>query len=161
MDRIEPKFVNTNDEDNILSHEPEKNKNIHYPLANAGVRYIAQIIDGIIALLIFVSLTYLVKLYGLKSTQLDLITVGIPIMYYLFCDALPNGQSLGKIIFKISVISKKTGNDCNLLQSFLRNITTPFLGWLDAIFILTKSKRRIGDYLAGTIVVKKDSKAAD
>ncbi len=39
-------------------------------------------------------------------------------------------------------------------QSFMRNITTPFLNVLDWIFIFFGSRKRLGDMLASTIVIR-------
>jgi uncharacterized RDD family membrane protein YckC len=74
--------------------------------------------------------------------------------YYLFSDALPNGQSLGKKLLGMSVIDERSYLNCNLYQSFMRNITTPFLNVLDWIFIFFGSRKRLGDMLASTIVIR-------
>ncbi|MGB1009201.1 MAG: RDD family protein, partial [Thiolinea sp.] len=78
------------------------------------------------------------------------LTIGLG--YFLFNDALPNGQSLGKKLLKIRTISNNTGNSCSIIQSFLRNITTP-LGIFDWIFIFSRSRRRLGDLIASTAVI--------
>lgn len=82
------------------------------------------------------------------------IGLALGIIYFLLCDALPNGQSVGKILLNIQVVGKKTLTPCSVTQSFFRNITFP-LGILDWIFIFFGEHRRLGDFIASTIVVKK------
>ncbi|WP_236408470.1 RDD family protein, partial [Pseudomonas gessardii] len=65
--------------------------------------------------------------------------------YYLFSDAMPNGQSLGKKLLGVSVIDERSYISCSLFQSFMRNIITPFLSFIDWVFIFwggTKTARR-------------------
>lgn len=82
-------------------------------------------------------------------------SVSIAAIYLIFSDALPNGQSLGKKLLGMSVVCKNSGKSCSLWQAFVRNILTPAIGVFDAVFILAKRRQRIGDMMAGTIVVLK------
>ena len=83
----------------------------------------------------------------------NLIIIGLPFSYFVFADALPNGQSLGKIPLGICVVSKTTGKPCTVFQSFARNVLTPVLGVVDAILILGEKRQRLGDRFANTIVI--------
>jgi len=88
---------------------------------------------------------------GKEASILIAVTIGV--IYFLFSDALPNGQSIGKMLLKIKVVNKETMQPYSLLQSFLRNITFP-LDIFDWFFIFFGSDRRLGDFMASTIVVK-------
>ncbi|WP_372242089.1 RDD family protein [Pseudomonas sp. Fl4BN1] len=73
--------------------------------------------------------------------------------YFLFCDALPNGQSLGKRLFKMSVVGFPYGPPCTVLQSALRNVPKALFSILDGVFVFFGFRRRLGDMLARTVVV--------
>ena len=123
-------------------------------LAHPGKRYQGQFIDGLVSVLLFGLGIYLTRLWGLDGDLVDLIIIAIPFSYFVFSDALPNGQSLGKIPLGIRVVSKTTGESCSLLQSFARNVLTPVLGVLDAVLILGKKRQRLGDKMANTVVIR-------
>ncbi|AOE65547.1 hypothetical protein A7317_00660 [Pseudomonas fluorescens] len=73
--------------------------------------------------------------------------------YYLFCDALPNGQSLGKRVCRTAVVGYPYPTNCTLFQSFLRNFPKMLFIVLDGLFVLFGLRRRLGDMLAKTIVI--------
>ncbi|WP_342308700.1 RDD family protein [Pseudomonas fluorescens] len=73
--------------------------------------------------------------------------------YYLFCDALPNGQSLGKRVCRTAVVGYPCPTNCTLFQSFLRNFPKMLFIVLDGLFVLFGLRRRLGDMLAKTIVI--------
>ncbi|MFT5420343.1 MAG: putative RDD family membrane protein YckC [Candidatus Endobugula sp.] len=125
-------------------------------LAHPGKRFQGQFIDGLIVVLLFGICITIKIISQAEGTTIDLAIIAIPSAYYLFCDALPNGQSIAKRCLNIAVVHRDTLQDCNLWQSFIRNAITPILGLLDAMLILTQERRRVGDYLAKTIVVERD-----
>jgi len=73
--------------------------------------------------------------------------------YYLFCDALPKGQSLGKRVCRTAVVGYPYPTNCTLFQSFLRNFPKMLFIVLDGLFVLFGLRRRLGDMLAKTIVI--------
>ena len=73
--------------------------------------------------------------------------------YYLFCDALPNGKSLGKRVCRTAVVGYPYPTNCTLFQSFLRNFPKMLFIVLDGLFVLFGLRRRLGDMLAKTIVI--------
>ena len=85
----------------------------------------------------------------------------IGVAYYLSKDALPvlKGQSLGKKIFKLQVLSQfdETAITKNYRSSFLRSFTLfiPVLNLLELALILL-NKHRFGDRWARTFVSKKN-----
>lgn len=78
---------------------------------------------------------------------------GLIFVLYLLCKDGIGGQSIGKKTLHIAVISEKSRRPCNILQSIVRNGCFVILGIFDTIFILGSSKKRLGDRVAGTVVV--------
>lgn len=121
-------------------------------LAHPGKRFQGQFIDGLVAYLLGIVLFYLLdKLIGREPAFYAGVVAGT--VYFLLSDALPNGQSVGKKLLGLRVVNSKSMKPCSILQSFLRNVTFP-LGIFDWAFIFFGSHRRLGDFLASTIVVK-------
>ncbi|MFH1434895.1 MAG: RDD family protein [Pseudomonadota bacterium] len=88
-----------------------------------------------------------------------LVTSIIAYGYFLLRDGLPGG-SLGKRLMGITVIDVKTGAPCSKKQSFLRNLLLMVLGALDLVVpFFRKNGRRIGDDVAGTVVVSRGKQA--
>nr|WP_212755062.1 RDD family protein [Vibrio sp. B1-2] len=122
-------------------------------MTSPGLRYLGQIIDGAISATIFIFFLWLGTLIGLSQASSSLIAFSAAALYFLLSDGLPKGQSLGKKLLGISVIDSVTGKSCSFPQSFFRNLLTPIIGMIDAVFILGKRRQRLGDKLAKTIVV--------
>ncbi|MFT0869192.1 RDD family protein [Pseudomonas sp. CAM1A] len=123
-------------------------------LAGLGRRWGGQMIDVLVTYAIFFVTFRIVEFLQLSEQISVLISVGAPLAYYLLSDALPNGQSVGKKLLGICVVDERSYLNCTIAQSFVRNITTPFLSILDWIFIFFGSRKRLGDMLAHTIVIK-------
>lgn len=120
------------------------------PLASIGDRFTAQFIDGLIAFAVGAAFYY-----GAKALDWPLEWAFIGwLMYLLICDGLPGGRSLGKRVTRSSVVHVDTEQPCTYWRSALRNFPTLVLGIIDIVFIVGKQRRRLGDYLAGTKVVK-------
>jgi len=76
--------------------------------------------------------------------------------YILFKDALFSGQSIMKKLLGLRVISIKTQVKCRWYQSLIRNIPlfiTPVLLIELLMLIFNPGGRRLGDLMAGTVVV--------
>jgi serine/threonine protein kinase len=87
----------------------------------------------------------------------------LSMLYFFFADSLPNGQSIGKRVFGIAVVSTKIDRNCTVLQSLIRNcvflIIPPYFILLECLFILQgDDSRRIGDKWAKTIVIRKGAR---
>lgn len=121
-------------------------------LAHPGKRFQGQCIDGLVAYFLGITSFYLLDIL-INREPAFYSGIAIGIMYFLFSDSLPNGQSIGKRLLNIQVLSKETMKPCSLFQSLLRNVTFP-LGIFDWIPIFFKPHRRLGDFIASTIVVK-------
>ena len=127
-------------------------------LASRTHRFVAQILDGFTAFLPFMLLGLVIVFVADPDSALAVILVlaGIlfAISYHLFCDALPGGQSVGKEVMGIAVVDERTGRPCSVGQSFVRNLLLAVLGLLDWVFIFGGQRRRLGDIVAGTLVVQ-------
>lgn len=128
------------------------NQNPITNLAHPGKRFQGQFIDGIVTLILGYSTFYLL-ISAISKETASIIGMLMGASYFLFSDSLPNGQSIGKRLLNIKVVNQSTKLPCSKTESFLRNITFP-LGIFDWIFIFFGSHRRLGDFIAATIVIK-------
>lgn len=120
-------------------------------LAHPLIRLIGQCIDALVATMLAV---FIFMLTVIVVEDLAFFLASATAVLYILCsDAFFNGQSLGKKWLNIRVVHIQTMESCSLLQSLLRNLTLP-LGFFDWIFIFFGNRRRLGDFLASTIVVK-------
>lgn len=148
-------------------------ENITLTKAHLGRRFLAYLIDGFIltgltlpALIVFVIATRSSHGYrnGLVVLFLFLLAVLLyllPLAYCLLKDGVGQGQSLGKRISKIQVVSISDMKACTYGKSAGRNgimlllNLIPLVGWLiEPIIVLSEQHaRRLGDKLADTMVV--------
>ena len=78
------------------------------------------------------------------------------LLYFLLKDDMNDGRSIGKGLMGLRVVNYKTGNECNFTESALRNLVwwIPVINLVEfLVVILDAEGRRMGDDLAGTIVV--------
>src|SRR5688572_542568 len=123
-----------------------------YAKANVRKRAASAVADGIL-LLIFALLA---------GTQNSILFIVIGAMYLLLRDALfIPGQSVGKFLFGLRVISLGDGRPCSRLQSAQRNfiLVVPGLNVvataLEAVaFTRDPQGQRLGDKLANTQVIE-------
>jgi uncharacterized RDD family membrane protein YckC len=139
---------------------------IDYPVAGLGERTAAHLID----LGIFFGFCFIVWVIMLLTdlAQSNLFT-GITfiiiwaagfVFYDLLCEIFMNGQSIGKRLLKIKVISLN-GAQPSLGQYFIRWLfrivdfspLTVFVGGFLAVAV-TDNKQRVGDLVAGTTLIK-------
>ncbi|MBY0409065.1 MAG: RDD family protein [Burkholderiaceae bacterium] len=121
-----------------------------FQLASIGDRFTAQFLDGLVALAVG-AVMYL----GANAVNLPMELAFLAwFLYLLFCDGLPGGQSIGKKFTKSSVVHVETGQPCGYMQSCVRNFCLLILGVIDCAFIIGKQRRRLGDFLAKTRVVR-------
>jgi uncharacterized RDD family membrane protein YckC len=127
-------------------------------LASRPKRLIARLIDMVVG---FVAAAIATQIVMLLTTHESLIRIPafMFLAYLLFADSVPflKGQSFGKKLMKIQVVDMYfhipiTGS---YWRSFVRQILllVPLIGGLDALCILGKESRRLGDWLAKTIVI--------
>jgi len=156
------KYINITTPDNI---------DIEYRLAGAGSRVAAATIDFLIqiaALAIIIIISLLVVTSNLNFIESITNTVYIAFIilvyfvifmgYFLVCEIVLKGQTIGKKILKLRTI-RQNGQPITFIQSIIRNLIRIFIdnqgiGLLMIFF--TKEHKRLGDMAGGTIVISEN-----
>jgi len=103
-----------------------------------------------VMIVVFVILLPLRLLISLEA-YIDVVTFTW-LAYFLLRDSIP-GQSVGKRLLGLRAVQVDSELSCTWTKSLLRNLLHAFFV-LDALFILGSRRMRLGDMLAGTIVVR-------
>ena len=154
------------------------NIEVEYLLAGAGSRFGAFIIDffiQIIAILIFAWITISVSggLFSpigfgidISGTVLAILLIGFFVIYmgyFIFLETIMNGQTIGKRILGLRVIQENgepAGFFQILIRGFLRSsVDMMYVGVF--IILFSKQHKRLGDMVAGTIVISEKSAKID
>jgi uncharacterized RDD family membrane protein YckC len=121
-------------------------------------RYMAAVIDQVTVIILAVPT---IKYLDNDSLPIQLLIGSLVYIAYHFIPEAITGQTLGKMFTGIVVVSAD-GRKCSIGQAFTRSLfrlfeVNPILGALPAMFsiLLSKSRQRIGDRVAGTYVVPK------
>ena len=149
-----------------------QNIDIEYEVAGLGERVLARLIDlaGFLALYILSIILFGVAAFTNSSVGFYAVMIGflaIFVFYDLVCELTMNGQSVGKKIMKIRVISL-TGSQPTLSQYLLRwlfriiDVSVIFGFGVVAVLAVafTEKHQRIGDMVAKTIVIKTKPRTA-
>lgn len=135
-----------------------------------GIRFAAQIIDGIICTAFYMLVGYLIasSAGGMKAGGWELkggpailvmaLSFLFGMAYFILLEAYWNGQTLGKKLTGIRV-AQPDGSPISLAQSVIRNVLrivdSLFFYLVGAILVWRSPLRqRLGDRVAGTVVVK-------
>jgi len=123
-------------------------------LAGLSARFLAKFIDLCVAaaMLIVINFSFGMGTTPYVADRLAWFSILLALMYALFKDGF-SGQSVGKRVLGIRAVERATGEPCSLPRSFLRNMTGG-LWIIDAVFIFGEGRRRLGDILADTCVVR-------
>jgi uncharacterized RDD family membrane protein YckC len=168
---------------NRITLQTPESVELEFTLAGIGSRLLALLIDYflwsitlLILLFIWIIFSYQfidILSQNLTSNQIQqwltalyiLINFAVYVGYFVFFETLWQGQTPGKRIANIRVI-RDDGRSVRLPQATLRALLRPvddilFLGML--LIILTPREKRLGDFLAGTVVVCEETttKSAD
>lgn len=125
-------------------------------LANVFQRFVANFIDGIVILIYSGLITTIAK--G-SEAFIYIFVFPVLLTYHLLMEYFNDGQSIGKMLMKLKVVSLN-GERPSLLDLVMRWMfrmvdIAGTVGMLAIIFISsTKKRQRIGDILADTAVVK-------
>ena len=122
-------------------------------LATLPQRLAGQFLDGLVASVPAITAFLLTFVMNRAGIVLIVITCLFAFLYTLFADGLEGGQSWGKRMVGIRVVSMRTGAPCSFGQSFIRNLLLMILGPIDWIFIFGDRRQRLGDKAAGTMVI--------
>jgi uncharacterized RDD family membrane protein YckC len=150
-----------------------ENIEIHYEIAGIGSRFLAIALDtviqwlmigGVLSSLNMLNLSDLrskITSWGHSLTGAILITFILVILigYHIILETVMNGQTVGKKLVNIRV-RREGGYALSFWNVLLRNVIrmVDFLPFSYGLGLLTmffnKKAKRLGDYAAGTIVVK-------
>ena len=168
--------ANTTSEKLII--ETPEQTSIEFPLAGIGSRFIAVLLDllfqagAVTALvLIFFGLTAVTGLFGVGrhptagvwiAAILILLYFVLMYGYFILFEAIWSGQTPGKRITHLRVI-KDTGQPITTIDSVGRNLMRivdqlPFAYGIGVLCAwISPQSKRLGDYVAGTVVVHENS----
>lgn len=161
---------------NRINLETPESVELEFTLAGIGNRVYALIIDYIIlGILLFLSiviasfLSYQVSNYNWFGSNRDivlqwiwaielLVFFAIYVGYFVLFEAIWQGQTPGKKRASIRVIADN-GRTVDVTKALLRSLLRPiddlfFIGVF--LIVLTKKEKRIGDIVAGTLVIQED-----
>ena len=122
-------------------------------LASLPQRLAGQFLDGVVAAVAPIAAFLLTFVLHWAGIVLIVLACIFAFLYTLLADGLEGGQSFGKRMVGIRVVSMQTGAPCSFGQSFIRNLLLMILGPIDWIFIFGDRRQRLGDKAAGTIVI--------
>ncbi len=139
-----------------------QNIELDYELGSVGDRIVAGLVD--IAIMIAYSIVAGIilafsNIHG--STQVVVSTIiFLPVMFYsLFSELLMHGQTVGKRVMSISVISL-TGNQPAFSQYLIRWLFRLIDIWLSSyllaiiVIAVSEKRQRLGDIVANTTLIK-------
>ena len=134
--------------------------NIEIRTAGVYVRGIARLIDDILRILLMLTvLVVMVFIGGLAGAAFSLIAMFLILWFYnIFFEVVYNGVTPGKRIMGLRAVCAD-GTPIGFVNSLLRS-TLLFIDMLPVSYLLgitlmslTKNRQRLGDIVAGTVVV--------
>ena len=151
------------------------NIELTYRLAGVGSRLGAFVIDFFIQLLLIL-LTGLIILLGVdrrifgntmpSGTALGVFIILIFVIhfgYFIICELTMNGRTWGKRVFGLRVI-RDNGQPIELVHSIVRGIIRSSIDMLYVgvfVILFSKQHKRLGDILAGTVVISENYDTLD
>ena len=140
------------------------NVRLELPIAAGGSRSVAAVIDYTLLLLVFmiafmagiITATLMADSLpsaGWIAAGVALATFAIDFSFFFLQELLLGGQTLGKKVLRLRVVSNRGGRATPLaflLRNLVRTIDLLFGTWF---LVLDPRARRIGDRIAGTMVV--------
>src|ERR1017187_247563 len=170
MDSPDP--VTTSWDDKLTIETPEQTS-LEFPLAGVGSRCMALLLDTLIQIIIGLLLFFLWLFIDSRSSdgagfsgagalwgKAIIVFGGFLILYGYFAlfESIWNGQTPGKRVAHLRVI-QESGRPIQVWQALARNLmriidSLPFcyaVGMTSAL--ISKQNRRLGDFVAGTVVV--------
>ena len=144
----------------IITVHTTQNIDIDYEIGGLGERILAYIIDLAIFIALAIIGGILASVLSNTGIAVYFIIVGLMLLFYdLVCESFFNGQSAGKVVMKIRVISldgTRPKFSQFLLRWLFRLVDFSLTSWLGGVItiILTEKGQRIGDIIAGTVVIR-------
>ncbi len=150
---------------NTISIVTSQNIELEFELGSLGDRIIGRILDLLVQGAYLIAMVFI---FGFGNSRgfsgvrpwLMVLFIGFPLVFYdLLSEILLNGQSLGKKVMGIKVISldgQQASFRQYLIRWLFRIVDFSFSGNLVALIMVAVSekKQRLGDFVAGTVLVK-------
>jgi uncharacterized RDD family membrane protein YckC len=148
---------------NTIKITTTQNIDLEYDLASVGERIVAWLIDLGIFIAYFILISIMIGfsgiVYFIDKNPWITIFLSFPFVFYnLLCDIWLNGQTVGKKVMKIKVISLN-GEQATIGQYMIRwlfRMIDIYVYGLPAFIciIVSEKKQRLGDMIAGTTLIK-------
>ncbi len=144
-------------------------QHVTHPIATIGQRFWALLIDLVLVSVVTLIIWLILAFITLELGRLEMYAIGVlglSILYFILFESM-DGQTIGKKLLRIKVVSTETMKKPTLGAVIIRNV----LRIVDAfppnfyivgfiIAILNDRHQRAGDLLARTIVVREEEKIA-
>jgi uncharacterized RDD family membrane protein YckC len=165
-------FERTSYHDQLSIDTPEQVE-LSYSVAGIGSRFVALLLDKLITYLVYGALILVLVLvlsavsaFNQAMDKLSLWALAVIVLvyfiinwgYFALFEAYWHGQTPGKRAMKLRVI-KDSGRQITLFESLARNLLR-FVDELPGFFLIgvitmlcNKQNKRLGDFVAGTLVV--------
>jgi len=144
----------------IIAIHTTQNIDIDYEIGGLGERILARLIDfGVFIPMVIVGLVLTSSLSNLGIGIYFVVLLSIYTFYDLVFEVFMNGQSFGKRMMKIRVISLNGSRPTfsqYLLRWLFRLVDFTMTGAVCALIstVVTKNGQRVGDIIAGTVLVR-------
>lgn len=134
-----------------------------YDVTGIGPRFLAAVVDNIMfGVLMYGIYLLLTRVFNVSDTILFTFLIGATLLqccYYIALERFWNGQTPGKRVMGIRTV-QEGGRSLSLSASVLRNLVRiidffpAFYGLGIIVMLIDKRTRRLGDLVAGTLVVR-------
>lgn len=142
---------------------------LELPLAGVGSRFLAIAVDTLLQIAVFAAAVLVLAIFGFFTGGAWLTACLAPVVfvfltfclywgYFAYFETIWKGQTPGKRVAHIRVI-KESGRPINAFEAIARNLVRA-VDFLPALYgvgivcmLLNKRNRRLGDFVAGTVVV--------
>src|SRR5215471_544122 len=163
-------------DDELIVETPERVE-LHFILASVGNRFLAAALDHIIQafLLGLIILSFGAAAGWSRVSSLGVWAAALMILavftiywgYFVFFEAIWSGQTPGKRAMKLRVI-REDGRPVRFFEVFVRNLLRLFVDFMPppsyaigvVSIVFSSQSKRIGDFVAGTVVIKERSSEA-
>ena len=157
-------------DDELVIETPERVE-LHYILASVGNRFLAAAIDHLIQVVLVITIILAIgslgdwRIFasmGVWAAAMAVLTIfAIYWGYFVVFETFWSGQSPGKRIMRLRVV-REDGRPVRFFEVFVRNLLRiavdfqPFPSYAIGVvsIIFSARSKRVGDFVAGTVVVK-------
>ena len=139
-----------------------------YEMSGIGSRFLAALVDHTIEICFIAAIAIALSILGLRLDFRLLLASDLLffyVAYFVFFEILWDGQTPGKRLLRLRVV-REGGYGLTAMESILRNLlrvidAMPGFYGIGLVFMFLSGKsRRLGDFVAGTMVIKERRSAA-